>query len=66
MSLISWSSRKIKRFDAIDMALIKIAAMGFILMIAKLWNPLLNLNWYWYLLIFVLAAIVPVYKIFKK
>lgn len=66
MSLINWSSKKIKRLDVIDMALIKIAVVGFTLMIAKLWVPILNLAWYWYLFIFILAAIVPYYKILKK
>lgn len=66
MSLMNWSSRKIRRLDVIDIALIKVAVIGLTLMVAKLWNPLLKLNWYWYLLIFVLAAIVPYYKILKK
>jgi hypothetical protein len=66
MSLINWSSRKIKRLDLIDMVLIKIAIIGFVLMLAKLWPTILNLSWYWYLLIFILAAIVPYYKILKK
>lgn len=66
MSLMNWSSKKIKRLDVFDMALIKIAVIGFTLMIAKIWNPILKFEWYWYLLIFVLAAIVPYYKILKK
>jgi len=46
----------------VDMQFVKISVIGFTLMIAKLWNPLLGLNWYWYALIFVLAAIKPFSK----
>jgi len=34
-------------------------------MLAKLWAPLLSLEWYWYALVFVLAGIKPTYDVFK-
>ena len=38
----------------------------FALMLAKLWMPLLSLGWYWYALLFVLAGILPVYKVLRS
>ncbi len=56
---------KIKKCDLIDMKLIQLSSAAFVLMIAKIWRPLLNLDWYWYGVIFVLAMIKPIYKMLK-
>ncbi len=56
---------KIKKCDLIDMKLIQLSSAALILMIAKIWKPLLNLDWYWYGVIFVLAMIKPIYKMLK-
>lgn len=56
---------KIKKCDLIDMKLIQLSSAAFVLMIAKIWKPLLNLDWYWYGVIFVLAMIKPIYKMLK-
>lgn len=66
MSLWTWINSKMNRFNWVDVGLIKLSVAGFILMIAKFWKPLLSLDWYWYAIFFVLAAIKPVYKIFEK
>ena len=66
MSLTGWMDSKIKTLTWYDMALVKLSVAAIILMIAKLWSPLLALDWYWYGLIFVVAAIKPMIKIFKK
>jgi hypothetical protein len=66
MSLITYWNEKIKGLDWADIGLVKLSVAGFILMIAKLWSPLLNLAWYWYGLIFVLAGIKPIYKAYFK
>jgi len=66
MSLITYWNKKIKTLDWADIGLIKLSVAGFILMIAKLWEPLLSLDWYWYGLIFLLAAIRPVYNTYLK
>ncbi len=34
-------------------------------MIAKLWEPLLSLDWYWYGIVFFVTVIRPWYRIFK-
>jgi len=66
MSLITFWNKKIKILNWADMGLIKLYVAGLILMVAKLWTPLLSLDWYWYLAICVLAAIRPFYRVYLK
>lgn len=62
----SWINEKIKKINCCDIGLIKLSIAAFVLMLAKLWAPLLSLEWYWYGIIFVLAVIKPLAKILKK
>ena len=66
MNIFTWSEEKIKKLSWIDMALTKIAIAAATLMLAKLWSPLLGLDWYWYGLIYILAVAKPFSKIFSK
>ena len=66
MSFGAWADSKIKKCNWIDIQFIKLSVAGCVLMIAKLWEPLLSLDWYWYAVIFMLAAIKPAYKALKK
>jgi len=66
MSLITYWNKRIKMLDWADIGLIKFSVAGLILMIAKLWKPLLSLDWYWYGLICLLTAIRPFYKTYLK
>lgn len=66
MGIGSWMDLKIKSLKWIDLKFIKLATAAAVLMIAKLWAPLLSLDWYWYGLIFVLAAIKPAMLIFRR
>jgi hypothetical protein len=61
-----WLNSKIQKMNWLDMKMVKLCVAVFILMVAKLWPPLLSLDWYWYLLIGVLAMIRPLYTMFKK
>ena len=65
MSFNTWANSKLKNSTWVDVSLIKISAASFALMVAKLWEPLLSLDWYWYAIIFVLASIKPAYDAFK-
>lgn len=65
-SLTTWANSRIKKLNFADIQFIKIGVAAFVLMVAKLWEPLLSLDWYWYLIIAILAAIKPASKIFKK
>jgi len=66
MTLGTLADSKIKKLNWVDIQFIKLSVAGCILMIAKLWEPLLSLDWYWYAMIFVLAAIKPAYKALGK
>jgi len=66
MTLVTLPDSKIKKLNWVDMQFIKLSVAGCILMIAKLWEPLLSLDWYWYAIIFVLAAIKPANKALGK
>jgi hypothetical protein len=65
MCIAKWYKNLIKKMEWCDIGLIKLSAMAFALMVAKLWDPLLSLDWYWYGLIFLLAAIKPLAKALK-
>lgn len=58
---------KLRNFKAdwIDVGLIKIAVFVAALLFAKLWESILNLDWYWYLIISVAALISPVITSYK-
>ncbi len=66
MEYINWMNKNIKKMECWDISLVKLSTAAFILMVAKLWTPILALDWYWYLLIGIAAAIKPGMKIFKK
>jgi hypothetical protein len=65
MGFNTWANSKLKKITWVDVSLIKISAAAFALMVAKLWEPFLSLDWYWYAIIFVVAAIKPAYNAFK-
>ena len=66
MGLIQFWNKKIKTLDWADIGLIKIAVAAFFLMLAKLWTPLLSLEWYWYGIIFVITGARPIYNTYIK
>jgi len=66
MGLKKWMEGKIKKMNMCDMSCIKLGSAAFALMVAKLWQPLLSLNWYWYLIIALAATAKPCYKLFTK
>jgi hypothetical protein len=66
MGYFNWVDAKIRKYDWTDIGLIKLSVACFVLMIAKVWQPLLSLDWSWYGIICVLSAIKPVSKLFQK
>jgi hypothetical protein len=58
---------KISNFKAdwIDVGLIKITVFAATLLFAKLWQPILSLPWYWYLLICLVTVIRPLSTFYK-
>lgn len=61
-----WMDGRVQTLGWIDMGLVKLSVFAFALMVAKLWEPILSLEWYWYGIIFVLAAIPPIFRIFRQ
>lgn len=51
--------------DWIDVGFIKIAVFAATLLLSKLWEPILSLDWYWYLIISVAAVIRPFITSYK-
>ena len=66
MGLVKWADKRIGGIGFWDVQAIKISVLGFALMIAKLWEPVLSLEWYWYALIFVIFAVKPLSKVLSK
>ena len=66
MGFMDWMDSKTKNLDGLDIGLLKVSVFFFTLMLAKLWAPLLSLEWYWYALVFALAGIKPTYDVFKS
>ena len=52
--------------DWIDVALTKIAVFAGALFIAKVWDAILGLEWYWYLIVWIVAAIKPMITFFNR
>ena len=53
-------------FPLIDIRLMGLMGFAFGLMIAKIWEPILYLDWYWYLVIAILALIKPLMTFWKQ
>ena len=66
MGYTDWANKKVKKMDWKDIGLVKLAVFFFALWVANLWSGILALAWYWYGIIFILAAIGPTLKLFGK
>ena len=53
-------------FPYIDIRLMGLVGLALGLIIAKRWSPILHLDWYWYLIIALLAAIKPIMTFWKQ
>ena len=51
--------------DVYDIGCTKIAVFAATLLVAKLWDPILSLEWYWYVVVFAAAVIKPLITFFK-
>jgi hypothetical protein len=66
MWLFSWAENGMKKLKWYDISLFKLSVAAFILMVAKLWAPILSLDWYWYGIIFVVLTIYLLFKMFGE
>ena len=54
------------QFPLIDLRLNGLVGFAFALAVAKLWQPVLALDWHWYALIAVVAGIKPLVTFFRS
>ena len=63
---LKWADAKMKNMDALDVGMVKVSVFFLALLAAKLYSPLLSLDWWAYALVFVLAAIRPMMRVCGK
>ncbi len=66
MGFIKFANSKIKKFNWLDIQLIKISVFGFTLLVVNFWEALLELDWHWYLFILFLPMLILLYRMFSK
>ena len=64
MQLYDWLNRRVRHLDLWDIGLIKWSVAAFVLLLAKLWEPILSLPWQAYLVIAIGLVIRPAYKFY--
>jgi hypothetical protein len=65
-----WFGFSPKKWNVLDIGLFKISLIAFTLFLVSVWSGFANwaisVNWLWFLLIFIVAAISPIVKGWKK
>jgi len=65
MNFFKYCEGKIREFSWYDLPLIKLSVAAFVLMIAKLYPPILSFDWYVYLILAVLFGFRPLLRMFR-
>jgi len=66
MFMIDYFNGRAKKLDIFDIKLVQGAAMGFALVLAKIFPEIYNLNIWWFVAYAVLCSIRPCYSFFLK
>lgn len=61
-----WMDSKLKKMTLWDIKMVKLSVAAFTLLIAKLWSPILSLDWYWYAALGIIFAATPARKMLQK
>lgn len=64
MKFYKWVEKGYAKLHWYDFGMVKLSAFLFGLLIAKIYPPILNLDWYWYLIFVVVVAYKPTYRFF--
>jgi len=64
MGLRDKGNEMLAKMDIVDVKLACLAKASLILMIAKLWPPLMGFEWYWYLAAAAVLYVKPIKKLF--
>ena len=63
---MEWANKRMSNLRWYDMAFTKLSVFSAALMVADLWRPILNLDWYWYLIISLVLAARPTIAFFSS
>lgn len=63
---LAWINERIKRLNCCDIGLTKVCVLAFALLLAKLWPPVLSLEWYWYALAFAVTYVYLIFRFFRR
>ncbi len=66
MALFAWLDKRIKTLHWYDISVLKVCVAALVLLLAKLWSPLLSLAWQWYAFVFVVAFVYVLYAAFWR
>ncbi|MAG52684.1 MAG: hypothetical protein CMH62_01845 [Nanoarchaeota archaeon] len=66
VDLTKQADQAVKKMRWYDVGLVKLSVAAFVLMVAKLFSPILGLKWWVYLIIAVIAAIKPTYTAYLQ
>jgi hypothetical protein len=66
MQLIEEMTKRVKKFDIIDVKLAQFAAMFLALIIAKLIPDIMDVNIWWFVVLLIICAIKPFYVFWFK
>ena len=66
MGLIDYWNRKVKNFTIFDVKLAQGAAMGFVLIVVKLFPQIMSLSIWWFVAFGILCALRPGYVMWVK
>ena len=66
MDFFAYINERIKTMTWVDIGILKVCVFTFTLMLAKLWAPILNPEWYCWGSIFIVTYIYLIYKFYIK
>lgn len=66
MTMTNWIENGMKNLKWYDISLTKLSTFFFTLMLAKLWDPLLSLEWQVYLVLALTLSIRPFYQFYLR
>ncbi|MDD3084059.1 MAG: hypothetical protein PHP82_03480 [Candidatus ainarchaeum sp.] len=64
--MINWINKKTKKMNYLDIGLIKISCIAFGITLTLIIPEIQNINVWWFIAIFVITAIKPIYTVLKK
>jgi hypothetical protein len=57
MKLFEKMENKVRKLSMLDLSVGKTCVIAITLLVAKLWSPILSLQWYWYAIVAILTYV---------